>query len=288
MEENLIQRLLAAVTGRQQDIIPTVTGDYVSGDVIQPINPRPGTPSMQRLNSGRAKNVAVTGNIDEATKAVQDAVKKTPTTRNIFGVRGGQQGPMTRLAFDNNTRNALKAFPNNLLMGNVDLAGAKKAGIGYNSATGKLIMPRGMNQLNIPRIGGIGKLGGVLLVADALAELADKNDPMIVNLAEGTGRAGGGLLGAVLGGAAAGTLAGGPIGTLAGGIGGAFLGSGLGQTAARGLTEVLLPDGYVRDYRQGRMLDEIGRQNELQAAMNANQTSAAIANALIESSLARR
>jgi len=36
------------------------------------------------------------------------------------------------------------------------------------------------------------------------------------------------------------------------------------------------------------MLDEIGRQNELQAAMNANQTSAAIANALIESSLARR
>ena len=91
----------------------------------------------------------------------------------------------------------------------------------------------------------------------------------------------------ILGGGAAGTAFG-PFGTLAGGIGGAFLGSGLGQTAARGLTEVLLPDGYVRDYRQGRMLDEISRQNELQASMNANQTSAAIANALIESSLARR
>jgi hypothetical protein len=287
LEENLLQKLLAAVTGRQQDIIPTVTGDYVSGDVIQPINPRPGTPAMQRLNSGRARNVAVTGNIDEATKAVQDAVKNTTTPKSIFSARAGK-GPLNRLAFDNQFQNALKGFPNNLVLGDVDVAGARKAGIRFNPATKQLIMPKGMNQVNIPRVGGIGKLGGVLLVADALAELADKNDPMIVNLAEGTGRAGGGLLGAVLGGAAAGTLAGGPIGTLAGGIGGAFLGSGLGQTAARGLTEVLLPDGYVRDYRQGRMLDEIGRQNELQAAMNANQTSAAIANALIESSLARR
>lgn len=110
---------------------------------------------------------------------------------------------------------------------------------------------------------------------------------MVVNLAEGTGRAGGGMLGAILGGGAAGSMFG-PFGTLAGGLGGAFIGSGLGQNAARGLAEVLLPDGYVRDYRQGRMLDEISRQNELQAALNANQTAASVANALIESSLARR
>lgn len=274
---------MSMVTGGQSPTIP-ITQSYDSGTVIEPVGR---TNRSQPFNVNRNRNVTVTssGIDDAANKAVQDAVKNTTTPKSIFSARAGK-GPLNRLAFDNQFQNALRG--NSLILGNVDVAGARKAGIRFNPATKQLIMPKGMNQLNIPRIGGVGKLGGVLLVADALAELADKNDPMIVNLAEGTGRAGGGLLGAVLGGAAAGTLAGGPIGTLAGGIGGAFLGSGLGQTAARGLTEVLLPDGYVRDYRQGRMLDEIGRQNELQAAMNANQTSAAIANALIESSLARR
>ncbi len=286
MDENLFQRLLAAITGGNKTI--DITGDYVSGDTLNPVTSRGNRnllPEMNDLLSRRRTNVPITGDLDAANNAINNAVKNTKTPKAVFGVKGGQQGPMTRLAFDNNFQNALKG--NRLIIGDVNLPAARKAGMGFNSATGRLTMPKGMNQLNIPRIGGVGKLGGVLLVAEALAELADKNDPMVVNLAEGTGRAGGGMLGAILGGGAAGSMFG-PFGTLAGGLGGAFIGSGLGQNAARGLAEVLLPDGYVRDYRQGRMLDEISRQNELQAALNANQTAASVANALIESSLARR
>lgn len=286
MEENLLQKLLAAVNlGGQSPTIP-ITQSYDSGTIIEPVGR---TNRSQPFNVNRNRNVTVTssGLDDTANKAVNKAIQANQpyASKGVFSMKGGQAGPMNRLAFSNQFQNALRG--NSLILGNVDVTAAQKAGMGFNPATGKLTMPKGMNQLKIPRIGGVGKLGGVLLVADALAELADKNDPMVVNLAEGTGRAGGGLLGAILGGGAAGSAFG-PFGTLAGGLGGAFIGSGLGQNAARGLAEVLLPDGYVRDYRQGRMLDEIGRQNELQAAMNANQTSAAIANALIESSLARR
>ena len=286
MEENLLQKLLAAVNlGGQSPTIP-ITQSYDSGTIIEPVGR---TNRSQPFNVNRNRNVTVTssGLDDAANKAVNKAIQANQpyASKGVFGMKGGQAGPMNRLAFSNQFQNALKG--NSLILGNVDVAAAQKAGMGFNPATGKLIMPKGMNQTNIPRIGGVGKLGGVLLVADALAELADKNDPMVVNLAEGTGRAGGGLLGAVLGGGAAGSMFG-PFGTLAGGLGGAFIGSGLGQNAARGLAEVLLPDGYVRDYRQGRMLDEISRQNELQAALNANQTAASVANALIESSLARR
>lgn len=286
MEENLLQKLLAAVNlGGQSPTIP-ITQSYDSGTIIEPVGR---TNRSQPFNVNRNRNVTVTssGLDDTANKAVNKAIQANQpyASKGVFSMKGGQAGPMNRLAFSNQFQNALRG--NSLILGNVDVTAAQKAGMGFNPATGKLTMPKGMNQLKIPRIGGVGKLGGVLLVADALAELADKNDPMVVNLAEGTGRAGGGLLGAILGGGAAGSAFG-PFGTLAGGLGGAFIGSGLGQNAARGLAEVLLPDGYVRDYRQGRMLDEIGRRNELQAAMNANQTSAAIANALIESSLARR
>ena len=281
-----MQKLLAAVNlGGQSPTIP-ITQSYDSGTIIEPVGR---TNRSQPFNVNRNRNVTVTssGLDDTANKAVNKAIQANQpyASKGVFSMKGGQAGPMNRLAFSNQFQNALRG--NSLILGNVDVTAAQKAGMGFNPATGKLTMPKGMNQLKIPRIGGVGKLGGVLLVADALAELADKNDPMVVNLAEGTGRAGGGLLGAILGGGAAGSAFG-PFGTLAGGLGGAFIGSGLGQNAARGLAEVLLPDGYVRDYRQGRMLDEIGRQNELQAAMNANQTSAAIANALIESSLARR
>ena len=281
-----MQKLLAAVNlGGQSPTIP-ITQSYDSGTIIEPVGR---TNRSQPFNVNRNRNVTVTssGLDDTANKAVNKAIQANQpyASKGVFSMKGGQAGPMNRLAFSNQFQNALRG--NSLILGNVDVTAAQKAGMGFNPATGKLTMPKGMNQLKIPRIGGVGKLGGVLLVADALAELADKNDPMVVNLAEGTGRAGGGLLGAILGGGAAGSAFG-PFGTLAGGLGGAFIGSGLGQNAARGLAEVLLPDGYVRDYRQGRMLDEISRQNELQAAMNANQTSAAIANALIESSLARR
>ena len=75
MEENLFQRLLAAITGGNNTI--NITGDYVSGDTLDPITPRGNrnlVPEMNDLLGRRRTNVPVTGDVDAANNAINKAI----------------------------------------------------------------------------------------------------------------------------------------------------------------------------------------------------------------------